>query len=86
MKKLLLSLSVLTAVAANAQLTQANHTPSFWDAAYTMIQCDTITSGVPGATGAGATWSYTPTVHLSIQKTYTTALSNNATFNPADGV
>lgn len=73
-------------MAANAQLTQANHTPSFWDAAYTMIQCDTITSGVPGATGAGATWSYTPTVHLSIQKTYTTALSNNATFNPADGV
>lgn len=86
MKKLLLSLSVFTAVAANAQLTQANHTPSFWDYAYSMNQCDTIISGVPGATGAGAMWSYTPTVHTSIQKNYTTSLSTNGSFAPADGV
>lgn len=86
MKKILLSLSVFAALGANAQLTQANHTPSFWDPAYTVNQCDTIASGVPGATGAGAMWSYTPTVHLSIQKTYSTSLSSNGAFAPADGV
>lgn len=86
MKKILLSLSVFAALAANAQLTQANHTPSFWDPVYTVNQCDTITSGVPGATGAGAMWSYTPTVHTSIQKTYMTSLSTNGAFAPADGV
>jgi hypothetical protein len=86
MKKILLSLSVFTALATQAQLTQLNHTPSFWDPAFSINQCDTITSGVPGATGAGALWSYTPTVHTSMLKTYTTAYSTDASFNPADAV
>lgn len=86
MKKLLLSISVLSTMALSAQLTQGNHTPSFWDPVYSVNQCDTITTGVPGATGAGAVWNYTPTVHSSIQRTYTTSLSTNATFSPADGV
>ena len=85
MKKLLLSLSVFTAVAAQAQLTQANHTPSFWDPVYSVNQCDTITSGVPGATGAGATWSYTPTVHASIVRTYSCSMISNPNFIGADG-
>lgn len=84
MKKILLSLSVFAALGASAQLTQANHTPSPSDLIYSINQCDTITSGLPGATGAGAMWSYTPTVHLSIQKTYTTNPSSNASFAPAD--
>lgn len=85
MKKILLSLSVLSAVAASAQLTQANHTPSFWDPIYTVNQCDTITSGVPGATGAGAMWSYTPTIHASIAKTYSCSTSSNLNYPGADG-
>lgn len=86
MKKILLSLSVLSVLGVNAQLTQANHTPSFWDPVYSTNQCDTIMTGVPGATGAGAVWSYTPTVRTSILNTYTTSLSSNASFNPADAV
>lgn len=86
MKKILLSLSVLSVLGVKAQLTQANHTPSFWDPVYSTNQCDTIMTGVPGATGAGAVWSYTPTIHTSILKNYTTALSTNGTFNPADAV
>jgi hypothetical protein len=86
MKKILLSLSVFTALAAQAQLTQANHTPSFWDPVFSINQCDTIPTGVPGASGAGALWSYTPTVHASIVKTYSTSYSLDASFNPADGV
>jgi hypothetical protein len=85
MKKILLSLSVFTALGANAQLTQANHTPSFWDPIYTVNQCDTIPSGVPGATGAGALWSYTPTVHASIAKTYSCTMINDPNFAGSDG-
>jgi len=87
MKKILLSLTFLSSLAVNAQtLTQANHTPSFWDLTYSTYQCDTIASGVPGATGASAVWNYTPVVHTSILNTYTTALSTNASFSPADAV
>jgi hypothetical protein len=85
MKKILFSLSILTALGANAQLIQANHTPAFWDPIYTMNQCDTIPSGVPGATGAGAMWSYTPTVHASIAKTYSCTMINDPNFAGSDG-
>ncbi len=86
MKKILLSLSFLSALAVNAQtLTQLNHTPSAWDPIYGMNQCDSTTI-LPGASGAGATWNYTPTVHTSILNNFTTAYSNNGSFSPADGV
>ncbi len=85
MKKILLSLTFLSSLAINSQtLTQVNHTPSAWDPIYSTNQCDTIMSGIPGATGAGAVWNYTPVVHTSILNTYTTSASNNGSFSPAD--
>lgn len=86
MKKILLSISIFTSFFVNAQiLTQLNHTPSAYDRAYSTNQCDSTTI-LPGASGAGATWSYTPIVHNSIINTYTTSFSSNASFNPADAV
>ncbi len=87
MKKVLLSISLLaSAVFVNAQtLTQLNHTPFAFDAPFTTNQCDS-TNISPGASGSGATWSYTPIVHNSIANTYITSFSSNGAFNPADAV
>ncbi len=86
MKKILLGISVLSIYVAGAQtLNQANHTPSYWDKVYTMTQCDSTTVDI-GASGAGAVWNFTPTVRSSLQTTYTTSISNNGNYNPADGV
>lgn len=86
MKKILLTISAFTALISGAQtLNQANHTPSFWDKIYSISQCDSTTVNI-GSSGAGSVWNFTPTVHTSLQTTYTTSMSNNGNYNPADGV
>jgi hypothetical protein len=86
MKKILLSIALLSVFVASAQtLNQANHTPSFWDMVYSMSQCDSTTVNI-GSSGAGAVWNFTPTIHTSLQTTFTTSMSNNGNYNPADGV
>ncbi|MCD6019843.1 MAG: RNA-binding protein [Bacteroidetes bacterium] len=86
MKKILLSLFSIVSVAASAQtLTYANHAPAWGNAPYQTSQCDSV-GVVPGASGAGAVWSFTPT-NLHSSKTYTTSntLPTN-TLYPASNV
>ena len=79
MKKTLLSLSLLFSLALSAQLTQANHSPGWWNPIYMTNQCDS--NGVtPGASGAGATWSFNPT-NLHSLKSYTTSNTSPKLFS-----
>lgn len=83
MKKIILSLSLLFSVAANAQLTQANHSPMTGDPIFGTYQCDS--AGItPGASGAGASWNYSIVEHLSVLNTFTTSASTDISYNPAD--
>jgi hypothetical protein len=82
MKKTLLSLSLLFTLAANAQLTQANHAPAVGNPIYATYQCDS-TAIISGAIGANQTWNY-PISGLNSLNTFTTAASTDITFNPAN--
>ncbi len=72
MKKIILSMFTCLSLATTAQtLTYANSSPAWGNRPYFTSQCDS--SGItPGASGAGASWNFTPT-NLHSPKTYTTS-------------
>lgn len=80
MKKTLLSILSLIGLTVTSQtLTETNHAPGWWNPVYITNQCDSF--GVnPGASGAGAIWTFNPS-NLHSLKTYTT--SNTAPNNPS---
>lgn len=82
MKKIILSLSLLFSVAANAQLTQANHAPAIGNPIYSTYQCDS-SAITPSAMGANQTWNY-GIAGLNSLNTFTTAASTDVSFNPAN--
>lgn len=72
MKKILLSIFTILGLAASAQtLTYTNSSPAWGNAPYMTNQCDS-TGITPGATGAGASWSFNIS-GLNSPKTYTTS-------------
>ncbi|MBA2613783.1 MAG: T9SS type A sorting domain-containing protein [Bacteroidetes bacterium] len=85
MKKIYLSLiTALAAFSANAQLTNANHSPVSGDVSSTW-QCDSLAIS-PGASGANATWNFgTIATHTSVVKNYTTTANTNTAY-PSTGV
>ncbi len=83
MKKILLSLSILFSLGANAQLTQANHAPTV-GFSYDLFQCDT-TGVTGGAIGAGAVWNFTAIATSTAPlASYVTAVASNTTYPAAD--
>lgn len=72
MKKMILSMFTCLSLATTAQtLTYANSSPAWGNIPYFTSQCDS--SGItPGASGAGASWNFTPT-NLHSPKTYNTS-------------
>jgi len=81
MKKTLLSLSILFTLAANAQLTQANHGPAVGNS-FGTFQCDSV---APGASGTGAIWNYaTLNIHtVGTLKNYVSVASTNTLYPSA---
>ncbi|HRG01606.1 MAG TPA: T9SS type A sorting domain-containing protein [Bacteroidia bacterium] len=72
MKKIILSIFTCLGLSATAQtLTYANSSPAWYNPTYQTSQCDS-TGIVPGASGAGAAWSFTPT-NLHSTQTFTTS-------------
>lgn len=84
MKKIYLSLLSLAGFVANAQLTDANHSPVAGDM-YSVYQCDS--TGInAGASGAGALWNFGSIVtHSSTINNYTVAANTNTSY-PMPGV
>lgn len=72
MKKLLLSFLSTLSIATTAQtLTYMNHAPAWGNIPYQTMQCDSV--GIaPGASGASAAWSFSPT-NIHSLKTYSTS-------------
>jgi len=82
MRKLYFFISVLlSGVAAQAQLTQANHAISAGDT-FTLNQCDS--TGInPGGSGAGVTWNFANIPTRNITLTYTASATTNTSFPSA---
>lgn len=85
MKKIYLSIfTTLAALSLNAQLTDANHSPTAGNM-FSTYQCDSLAIN-PGATGAGAIWNYAAiATRSSIVNNYTAAVNSTTPF-PIPGV
>ncbi len=81
MKKILLSIAIITSTATQAQtLMESTSVPAPWNPAYTIYQCDS-TGVTPGASGAGQTWNFASiTAHTNISKTYVSSYNSNAAY------
>lgn len=81
MKKLLLLSSLAFASVANAQLTQANNAPASGDTYSLAVTSPSVLS--PGASGAGAVWTYT-NITLGSSVGYTGATNSAVSYTPAN--